>query len=74
MNVLKNMEAAFVATVALAVSSLLMSDSIPVANAQPVVTSGSHAMAVVVVTAKRMSAEEKLKSVQTANAAARSFW
>ena len=68
MNVLNHMEAVFVATLALAASSTFMSDSIPTANAQPIVSSGSGTMAVVVVKAKRMNAEEKLKSVQAENA------
>ena len=64
MNILNNMEAVFVATAALAVSAMFMPDPIQAAHAQPVVTSASKTMAVVVVKAKRMSAEEKLKSVQ----------
>ncbi len=68
MNVLNHMEAVFVATLALAASSTFMNDSIPTANAQPLVSSGGASIAVVVVKAKRMNAEEKLKSVQAEHA------
>lgn len=63
MNLLKHMEAVFVATVALAVSGSYMVDAIPEAHAKaPVVAATS--VPVVVVKAKRMSAEEKLRDLQ----------
>ncbi len=68
MNILNNMEAVFAAAAALAVSAIFMTASIPSAHAQPVVTKGE--MAIIVIKAKRMSAEEKLKSVHAESASA----
>jgi hypothetical protein len=62
MNILKHMEAVFVATVALAVSSSYLVDTLPQAHAKPVVS--ASAIPVVVVSAKRMSAQEKQQSLQ----------
>lgn len=60
MNVLKNFEAVFVITAALACSAVYSLDrSAPVANDMPTV----------VVSAKRMSAEQKLQSLQEERAA-----
>ena len=71
MNVLKHMEAIFVATIAtavLAVSGTYAFDSVPSAQTSaPVVAAAnaSHAnMPVVVISAKRMSADEKLQSLR----------
>lgn len=70
MNILKNMEAVFVATVALAVSGSAMLDAIPEAHAkQAVVATSSTALPVVVVKAKRMSAEEKARDLQAERSA-----
>lgn len=70
MNLHKHMEAVFVATVALAISGIYVGDAIPPAHAQSYVTKASNGMTVVVVKAKRMTAEEKLKSVQAESALA----
>ncbi|MES2899241.1 MAG: hypothetical protein V4723_05895 [Pseudomonadota bacterium] len=64
MNILANLEAVFTATVALAASSMFITDPAPLASTQPVVRSDSPTIAVIVVSARRMNAEEKLKSVQ----------
>ena len=64
MNLLKHMEAVFVATVALAVSGSYMIDAIPEAHAKAPVVASTAAVPVVVVKAKRMSAEEKLRELQ----------
>ena len=74
MNVLKHMEAIFVATiatVALAVSATYALDSAPDAQASAPVVASTNAvnpasgnMPVVVVSAKRMSADEKLQSLR----------
>lgn len=58
MNILKHMEAVFVATVVLAVSSSYLADTLPQAHAKPVVTSSAK-IPTVVVSAKRLSAQEK---------------
>lgn len=71
MNILKHMEAVFVATVALAVSGSYMIDAIPEAHAkQAVVATSATAVPVVVVKAKRMSAEEKARDLQAERSAA----
>ncbi len=70
MNILSNLEAVLTATVALAASSMFMTDPVTCASNQPVVTSDSPTIAVIVVSARRMNAEEKLKSVQTESAIA----
>ncbi len=74
MNVLKHMEAIFVATiatVALALSATHALDSVPTTQAgAPVIASANAVkhdnagMPVVVISAKRMSADEKLQSLR----------
>ena len=68
MNVLKHMEAIFVATIAtaaLTISATYALDSVPEAQAStPIVAAGSTSMPVVVISAKRMSADEKLQSLR----------
>lgn len=74
MNILKHMEAIFVATIAtavLAVSGTYALDSVPEAQASaPVVAAanstyaGNASMPVVVISAKRMTADEKLQSLR----------
>ena len=60
MNILKHMEAVFIATVALAVSGSYLIDTLPQANAKPVATASAVGpIPVVVISAKRMSAQEK---------------
>lgn len=74
MNILKHMEAVFVATVALAVSGSYLIDTLPVAHAKPVAAVSSvTAVPVVVVSAKRMTAQEKQQALQAeaANAVSR---
>lgn len=64
MNILKNMEAIFVVTLALVGSADYLAEALPQANAAPVsaiATSGK--VAVVTVSAKRMTAEEKAQSL-----------
>lgn len=68
MNILKHMEAVFVATVALAVSGSYLVDTLPEAHAKPVVT--ASAIPAVVVSAKRMSTLEKQQSLQAERAEA----
>lgn len=70
MNILNSMEAVFVATVALAGSNLFISSPSHCAGAQPIATSARDSMAVVIVKARRMNAEEKLQSVRAENAGA----
>ena len=67
MNILKHMEAVFVATVALTVSGSYLIDTLPEAHAKPML-SASAAIPVVVVSAKRMSAQEKQQSLQAERA------
>ncbi len=64
MNILKHMEAVFVATVALAVTGSYMVDTLPQAHAKPAITMAMNtsAVPVVVVKAKRMSADEKQRA------------
>ena len=65
MNILKHMEAVFVATVALAVSGSYLVDALPQAHAkQAVQATVATEVPVVVVSAKRMSAAEKQQSLQ----------
>lgn len=74
MNILKHMEAVFVATVALAVSGSYLLDAVPQAHAKPAVQATvATEVPVVVVSAKRMSAAEKRQSLQaeTSNPASR---
>lgn len=66
MNILKNMEAIFVVTLALVGTADYLADGLPQAHAQPLVASAiatSGKVAVVTVSAKRMSAEEKAQSL-----------
>lgn len=64
MNILKHMEAVFVATVALTVSASYMIEAIPEAHAKAAVVASATSVPVVVVKGKRMSAEEKLRDLQ----------
>ncbi|SHG99192.1 hypothetical protein [Massilia sp. CF038] len=69
MNLIKHMEAVFVATVALAVSGSWMLDNLPQAHAQSLAVATVNAPAIVVVKAKRMTAAEKQLSLQAERAA-----
>lgn len=74
MNVLKHMEAVFVATVAFAVSGAYLIDAIPPAHAKAPLIASADAIPVITVVAKRMSAEEKAQSLReerSANAVSR---
>ena len=65
MNVLKNMEAIFLATVAIAASAALMSSASEAqAKSSPRVVSVSADIPVIVVSAKRMTPEEKIQSLK----------
>ncbi len=64
MNLLKHMEAIFIATVVLAVSSSYVADTLPTAHAKQAAASSTAAVPTVVVSAKRMSAEEKLQAAR----------
>ena len=68
MNIIKNMEAIFVVTLGLAGSATYLLDTLPQAQAKAPVLSASVAtptkLAVVTVSAKRMSAAEKQQSLQ----------
>ena len=68
MNILKHMEAVFVATIAvavLAVSATYATGSMPEAQSSTAIaTAGNATMPVVVVSAKRLSADEKLQSLR----------
>jgi len=72
MNVLKHMEAVFVATVALAVSGSYLIQTLPEAHAQATAAASASVAAVPVVTvsAKRMTAEEKAQSLRDEQAVA----
>jgi hypothetical protein len=71
MNLIKHMEAVFIATLALAVSSTWLADTLPSAHAKaPVTASATAAVPVVVVSAKRMTAQEKLQAERADAAAA----
>ncbi|MES2298434.1 MAG: hypothetical protein V4582_15425 [Pseudomonadota bacterium] len=67
MNIIKNMEAIFVVTVALIGSATYIVDAIPEARASVVMANADTAMeapaTVITVTAKRMSAAEKQQSL-----------
>lgn len=63
MNLLKHMEAVFVATVALTVSGSFLIDTLPQAHAKTA-SYASGSTPVVVVKAKRMTAEEKRQSLK----------
>jgi outer membrane murein-binding lipoprotein Lpp len=64
MNLLKHMEAVFIATVVLAVSSTYLADTLPTAHARQAAAPSTSAVPVVVVSAKRMSAQEKLQAAR----------
>lgn len=66
MNVLKHMEAVFIATVTLAVSSSYLIDSIPEAHATApaALRASANSVPVITVSAKRMTAEEKAQSLR----------
>ena len=69
MNILKHMEAVFVATVALAVSGSYLIDTLPEAHAKPVVAAAAvSAIPVVVVSAKRMTPQEQQQALQAESA------
>ncbi len=71
MNLVKHMEAVFVATVALAVSGSWLVDALPTAHAKaPVSATAAAPAAVVVVSAKRMTAQEKQRALQDERIAA----
>jgi surface antigen len=71
MNILKHMEAVFVATAVFAVGGSYLIDTLPEAHAKPAVSASAALQApVVVVKAKRMSAEEKRQSLQAEQFAA----
>lgn len=71
MNILKHMEAVFIATVVLAVSGSHMVDMLPQAHAKSAPTAyASNNVPVVVVKAKRMTAAEKQQSLQEERSAA----
>lgn len=60
MNLIKHMEAVFIASVTFAVGGSYLIDRLPEAHARPaVVASAAEGTHVVVVKARRMSAEEK---------------
>jgi hypothetical protein len=65
MNIMKHMEAVFVVTICVAVSSSYLIDSIPHARAQavnpdPALLASGDKMAVVTVSAKRLPSQQKL--------------
>ncbi|HZV65074.1 MAG TPA: hypothetical protein VFG03_09230 [Telluria sp.] len=68
MSLIKNMEAVFVVTLGLACSAAYMLDTLPAAQAQSAAVNASVGtptqMAVVTVSAKRMSVAEKQQSLQ----------
>lgn len=65
MNILKHMEAVFLASVALAVSGSTIVDTLPEAHAKPAAAASTvTAVPVVVVSAKRMTPQEKQQSLQ----------
>jgi hypothetical protein len=66
MNLLKHMEAAFIASVALTVGGSQLIDRLPEAHARPAAVAAAASPApaqVVVVKARRMSAKEKRQSL-----------
>lgn len=69
MKLIKHMEAAFVTTVALAAAIIASFDALPEAHAQSAAAANVDVASVVVVKAKRMSAQEKLQSIQDEQAA-----
>lgn len=65
MNILKHMEAVFITAAAVAVGGSYLADTLPQAHARAAVTASADVQApVVVIKAKRMSAEEKRQSLQ----------
>ena len=73
MNILKHMEAVFVATLALAGSTAYLIDTLPSAQANNMKAAAAPAdrdMAVVTVTARRMTAQEKQQSLKNENTVA----
>jgi hypothetical protein len=71
MNILKHMEAVFVATVVLAVSASYLVDTLPQARARQVVAAcAAGPIPVVVVSAKRMSPQEKQQAQKSERASA----
>lgn len=66
MNVLKHMEAVFIATVTLAVSSSYLVDAIPEAHAKAptALRASANSVPVITVSAKRMTPEEKAQSLR----------
>ena len=70
MNILKHMEAVFVVTVAVLGSAALVTERLPEVNARPYSTPAASVaaaeapMAVVYVTAKRMTPEQKRLSLE----------
>ena len=70
MNILKHMEAVFVVAAVLTVGGSYVLDTLPQANAKAAVTASAAVQGpVVVIKAKRMSAEEKRQSLQAERAA-----
>ncbi len=70
MNILKHMEAVFIASVVFTVGGSYAIDKLPHAHAKAAVSASANASApVVVIKAKRMSAEEKRQSLQAERAA-----
>ena len=70
MNILKHMEAVFVATAVFTVGGSYLIDTLPLANAKATVAaSAAVPTPVVVVKAKRKTAEEKRQSLQAERAA-----
>lgn len=64
MKLIKHMEAVFVASAAFAVGGAYLADSLPPAHAAPArVAASAPANAVVVIKARRMTAEEKQQMV-----------
>ena len=70
MNIVKHMEAVFIATVVFTVGGSYAIDKLPQAHAKAAVAANVNADApVVVIKAKRMSDEEKRQSLQAERAA-----
>ena len=70
MNILKHMEAVFIATVVFTVGGSYVIDKLPQAHAKAAATASGDAQApVVLIKAKRMSEEEKRLSLQAERAA-----
>lgn len=70
MNILKHMEAVFVAAVVVTVGASHAIDTLPQANAKAAISASAAVQApVVVIKARRMSAQEKRQSLQAERAA-----